>query len=212
MGGDVGAGDAPDQRFVRHAEIDEVGDGHDLQIVLGGEDLQIRHSGHRAVVLHHLADDSGRFQPRQAGQIDGTFRLAGPDQNSALFGPNRKDMPRTHQIFRLCTLGDGGANGRGAVVSGDARCNPLLGLNGHGEGRPETGTVVPSHGHQPEAVGMFLRKGKADQTPAVHRHEIDGFGGDELGGHAQVALVFSVLVVHEDDHFAIADILNGFLD
>ena len=37
-------------------------------------------------------------------------------------------------------------------------------------------------------------------------------GRDLFGGHGEVAFVFAVLVVDEDDHAALADLFDGFFD
>ena len=39
--------------------------------------FQIGHAGHGAVVFHDFADDAGRFQAGDPGQINGPFRLPG---------------------------------------------------------------------------------------------------------------------------------------
>jgi hypothetical protein len=49
---------------------------------------------------------------------------------------------------------------------------------------------------------------KADQTAPIGRHEIDRLRGDLLCGHAEVALIFAVFVIHEDDHAAAANLFN----
>ena len=51
----------PDERFVLHPEIDQIGDGGDLQIMFLGKYLKVRHPGHGAVVFHNLTDDPRRF-------------------------------------------------------------------------------------------------------------------------------------------------------
>ena len=40
-------------------------------------------------------------------------------------------------------------------------------------------------------------------------HEVDGFGGDELGGERQVAFVLAVFIIDHDDHAAGLDLLDG---
>ena len=60
---------ALDQPFVRQPVGDDVGDGDDAQVVLAGQPLQVRHPGHRAVVLHHLADHRRRVQPGEIAEI-----------------------------------------------------------------------------------------------------------------------------------------------
>src|ERR1700752_3202946 len=43
-------------------------------------------------------------------------------------------------------------------------------------------------------------------------HEVDYLRGDLLGGADPIALIFAIFVVHDDDHLAIADVGNGFVD
>ena len=44
------------------------------------------------------------------------------------------------------------------------------------------------------------------------RHEVDGLGGDRVRGHGEVAFVLAVLIIHQDDHTARADVFDGVLD
>jgi hypothetical protein len=46
----------------------------------------------------------------------------------------------------------------------------------------------------------------------VRRHEVDDLGRDQLGGADEVALVLAVLVVHDDDHAAVAQVSGGLFD
>ena len=46
----------------------------------------------------------------------------------------------------------------------------------------------------------------ADESAPEPGHEIDGGGRDVLRGHDKVAFVLAVGVVHDDDHFAFAQI------
>ena len=62
-----------------------------------------------------------------------------------------------------------------------------------------------------ELVVARLGDGEADETAPVFGHEVDGFGGDVFGGHDEVAFVLAVFVVHEDDHFAGAQVVDDFL-
>ena len=66
------------------------------------------------------------------------------------------------------------------------------------------------HQGQVERIDFIGGQRQADQPPAVGGHEIDVRGCDFFGGHAEIALIFTIFVVHEDDHLALADIPNGF--
>src|SRR6266404_1286982 len=43
-------------------------------------------------------------------------------------------------------------------------------------------------------------------------HEVDGFRGDLVGGHDEVTLVLAVLVVDDDQHPPLPDLLDPFFD
>src|SRR5207247_7734877 len=80
------------------------------------------------------------------------------------------------------------------------------------EGRAEGGLVAIGHRAQAHLVAAFLGQAKADQAAAVRGHEVDRFGGRELCGDRQVALVLAVGRVHDDDELALADVLDRLLD
>ena len=54
--------------------------------------------------------------------------------------------------------------------------------------------------------------GRQIRPRRVLGHEVDGFGGDFFGGHGEVAFVFAVFVVDEDDHASLANFFDGFFD
>ncbi len=88
---------------------------------------------------------------------------------------------------------------------------PASRLDADGEGRAERRAAPPRrlHHRELEAVDLLLVEGHADEAAPVRRHEVDGFGRHELGGHRQVALVLAVLVVDEDDHLARPHVRDG---
>ena len=83
----------------------------------------------------------------------------------------------------------------------------MLTVNAVPSGGP--GAAGRLHHRQLEPLDLLLGEREADEAPAVGRHEVDGVGRDELGGHRQVALVLAILVVDEDDHLAGADVGDG---
>ena len=87
------------QTLMLHPVLDQAVDGEHFQTVLRGESHQLFATCHRSVFVHHLADHTGRFQTRQATEINGRLGMSGPFQNSALLGPKWKYVPRTSQIF-----------------------------------------------------------------------------------------------------------------
>src|SRR6185437_9104857 len=58
-------------------------------------------------------------------------------------------------------------------------------------------------------VRALFSEGEADEAAAVAGHEIDGLGGDVFGGEGEVAFVFAVFVVDDDQHAAGANFVEG---
>eukprot|EP01022_Parablepharisma_sp_SALTPOND_P024123 TRINITY_DN5305_c1_g4_i2.p1 TRINITY_DN5305_c1_g4~~TRINITY_DN5305_c1_g4_i2.p1 ORF type:complete len:914 (+),score=247.13 TRINITY_DN5305_c1_g4_i2:98-2839(+) len=211
LGGQAHLGLAVHKGLVAHAVGDQVGDGHDLQIVLGRELLQVGHAGHGAVVLHDLADHPGRGQAGQAGQVHRALGLAGAHQHPAPAGPQRKDVPRAHQVGRARGGVHRGADGVGPVLGADAGGHPVAGLHRHGEGGLKGRLVVAHHQGQAQALHVVRGQAQADEAAAVLGHEVDGLGSAQVRGHGQVALVLPVLVVDQDHHLAVAYVFDGLI-
>ena len=195
-----------------HAVADEVRDREHLQVVFPAELDELRHSGHGAVFAHDFADDAGGSQPGDAREIHGSFGLAGADEDAAIARAQRKNMAGTREILRLRLWIDGGKDGNGAVGSADAGGDTDARVNCFRERGAVDGGVDRRHEREVELVAALFRERQADQAAAEFGHEVDGVRGDLFGGHGEVAFVFAVLVVHEDDHAALANLFDGFLD
>ena len=195
-------GDLLDQRFGATAVLDQVGDGADLQAVLGGKLLQVGQARHGAVVLHDLADHGGRRAAGHGGQVATGFGMAGAHQHAAIDGLQRKDVTGLHQILRARAGRHGRLHGTRAVGRADAGGDAFGGLDGDREGGAHLGAVARHHGRQAQALAALARQRQADQAAAEARHEVDGFGRDVVGREDQVALVLAVFLVDQDDHAA----------
>ena len=51
--------------------------------------------------------------------------------------------------------------------------------------------------------------GRAEHATRVLEHEVHFLGRNLLGGNNEVALVFAVLVVNDNDEFALAEVFDG---
>ncbi len=58
----------------------------------------------------------------------------------------------------------------------------------------------------------LLSQGEANQATPEARHEVDIFGAHLVGRHEQIALVFAIFVIDDDDHFARRDVGEDILD
>ena len=57
-------------------------------------------TGHRAVVVHDLADHAGRGEARQTRQVDRGFGVAGAHQHAAVARHQREDVAGRHDVLR----------------------------------------------------------------------------------------------------------------
>ena len=199
-----------DQRLVGYAVGDEVLDGHNLEAELLGHFLQLRHAGHGAVVVDDFDEGSGGIQAGEAGQVDGGLGVAGAHQHAAVAGAQGVDVAGTAQLRGFGGGVGQGADGAGAVVHAHARGAAVLEVvDGDGERRAQERRVVVHLHVQLQLVAALLGDGGAEHPAAVLEHEVDVLGGDLLRRHDEVALVLAVLVVDDDDEFALAEILDG---
>ena len=143
---------------------------------------------------------------------DGGLGVAGAHQDAAVAGAQRVDMARATQLVGLGLRVGEGADGAGAVVHRHTRSAAVLKVvDSDGEGGAEERRVVVHLHVELQLVAALLGDGGAEHAAAVLEHEVDMLGGDFLGGHDKVALVLAVLVVHNDNEFTIAEILDGLL-
>ena len=61
-------------------------------------------------------------------------------------------------------------------------------------------------------IETFFGHREANQSTSALGHEVDGFGSDFLRGQSEVAFVLAILVVHDHNHAAVADFLDGGLN
>src|SRR6266699_5053923 len=136
----------------------------------------------------------------------GALGLSGAHQHAAPPRAEREDVPRAHDVAGGRVGPDGGADGGGAIDRRDAAPDAMARVDRDGERGPERRAVLAHHHRKAELVAAALRQREADEPAPVGRHEVDVLGRDALGRDAEVALVLAILVVHEDDHAAGADL------
>ena len=197
-----------DQLFALAAGADEVGDGADFEAVELGEGDEVRQAGHGTVFVEDFADDAGGEEAGHPRDVDRRLRVAGADQSAAGAGHEGEDVAWGDQVGARGFGVDGGGDGVGAVAGGDAVSQAFAGVDGDGEGGLVLLAVGGGHHREAELFDVAGGHGEADEAAGVAHHEGQGLGGGELGGDDEVALVFAVLVVDEDEHAAGA----GFAD
>ena len=203
--GDIGRGqtsasDLFDQGFVCKTVGDDLSHGKNRNVMLGGKDLKIVATRHAAVLTHDLADHRRWRETSQTHEIHRALCLTIPAKDPAIGRAEGKDMAGGHNIGARRVGGNGGLDGAGPVMGRNARGDPLARLNGDREGRLPSRSVIRHHRDQAQPVYDLPRQGEADQASSVTGDEINRFAIGELPGDDQIAFIFPVLVIDEDNH------------
>ncbi len=202
-----------DEPLVATPVGDQVRNGHDLDVVLGCEAIEIGSTRHAAVGAHHLADDPRRETTGQLAEIDDRLGLPRALENATRGGAQRKRVARLGEVARLGVLVAEETDRRGAVECADPRGHAVADrLDGHGERRAEPRRVLVDHGADAELIEPPPLTGHADEPAPVGGHEVDRLRGDAIRRDGEVALVLAVLVVDDDHELAGADVLDRVID
>ena len=150
---------------------------------------------------------------RPASRATSTAASVWPARTST--PPSRATSGKTWPGETICSGPFDGVDrdrdGARAVGGGDAGGDALARLDRGGEGGFEPGAVGPAHRLQAELVDPLLGQREADQAAAVLGHEVDRVGRRHLGGDDEIALILAVLVVDQDEHAAVARLVDDLL-
>ena len=134
-------------------------------LCLPREALQLRPARHGAVGVHHLADDAGGEEARQAREIDRALGLPGAHQHAALARAQREDVARARRGRPGLAFGATAARMVvRAVGRGDAGGDAARRLDRDGERGLERRGVVLHHQRQAELADALLGEREADQA------------------------------------------------
>src|SRR6267142_1478344 len=212
LGRELGRRDSPDQLFLVDPILDEVADRDHLEAMRAGELVELRHPGHVAVLVEHLADDAGRVAAGQAGEVDRGLRVARASQDPAGHRAERQDMPGTGQVVGAHQRVDERPDRHRAVVGGGPGRHTPPRVDGDRERRSHRRRVVRDHHRDLEVIQALAEQRDADQAAAVLGHEVHRLGCHPVGRHDEVAFVLPVLVVHHEQQASLPDLLDPVLD
>ena len=138
--------------------------------------------------------------------------VTGTRQPAARLRHQRENMTRLHHVLSARIRLDRGQHGMRPVVRRNTGGNALGGFYRYGEIGRQLGLVVAHHQRQRQLLAAFGRQRQANEPTAMSGHEVDIFRTHHAGGHQQVTFVLAILIIHDDDHLAISNILDDFFD
>ncbi len=98
------------------------------------------------------------------------------------------------------------------VVRRNAGRDAFARFDGNRERRLVPGLVGRRHELQIELLGAVARQRKADEPAPVLRHEVHGFRRAHLRRNDKIAFVLAVLGIDQNEHLAVARVLDDVLD
>ena len=191
-----------DQFFAGAAILDEIGDRADFEAILFGEFQKLRQACHGAVLAHDFANDADWTTPSEFHEVDGRLGVAGALEHASRPRAQGKDMPGLNKVLGHCGRIGHDFDGRGPVGGADPGGDTFRGIDADLEVGLKRFAILSDHAFDTKLLQALGGRGDADETTTVLGHEIHGCGRDELSGHNEVAFVFTIRVINDDDHFA----------
>ena len=155
-----------------------------------------------------------RFSTRSGCGVDGSLRLPGADQSASITSSKRIDVTWTDEIVGS-GIGIGEQLDRLRPIAGtDAGSHAVsrVTIDADGErGLAKAGVVRSLRLQFEPFTGLHVER-HAEISRSDAGQEIDHLGSGEFGGNHEVALVFTILVIDENDDAAVADVFDDFGD
>ena len=108
----------------------------------------------------------------------------------------------------VCQSPDGGC----AVCGRDTSGTSFQFIHGDGERRAQHGGVFHHLVGQVKFFATCFRDGGAEQSARIFQHEIHHFSGNGFCCADEIAFVFAVLIIHDDDELTFSEVFYGFVD
>ena len=211
LGGHFGDGDPVHQHLVALAVVLQVPNGDEFEAPFLGLLLEFRGPHHGAILPHDLTAEAHLLQAGQAHQVHGGLGVAVALQHAVVLGQQGEHVAGAAEVLGLGIGVHALHSGEGPLGGGDA-CGGVHMVDGDGEGGLVVVGVPGDHLGELEFFHILIGHGHADEALAVGGHEVHVLRGGKLCRADEIPLVLPVGVVGAEDHFALAQVLQGLFD
>ena len=200
---------ADDELFRFAAVRDDVRDGDELETPFLFEFDEGIKACHLSVVVHDFADHARGFESGEPREIDGRFGVTRSLEHAAGACRDGEGVTGMCKIGSLAFRINKIMRRFRAVECGDSGCGSDFGIDAFSESRVEH--VGGRRTCDAEFVCTGFCDGRADETARMRRHENNVFRRDFFRRADEIAFIFAVFVISDDNHFAVADVFDcGF--
>ena len=109
-------------------------------------------------------------------------------------------MSGSRQVRRPSGRINGDLNGVRAIVCRYSGAHSVAGIDRFTESCSIIRGIFGRHRADAQAFKPLFGHGQANQPATVPGHKVDGFGSNFFGGQGQIAFVFAIFVIHNDNH------------
>src|ERR1035438_5411837 len=99
-------------------------------------------------------------------------------------------------------------NGACAVVRRNSGSDSVARVDGFAKRGAILRCVFAGHGTDAQVIEALFGHRQTDQAASVASHEVDRFRSNFFGGQSEVAFVFAIFVVDDDNHYPGADLFD----
>lgn len=154
------------------------------------------------------------LRPPQATKVDRSLRVPRPLEHAAGPGEQRKDVARSNEVG-WPGVGVHGEQDRLRAIGSRYPGRDVVSRLDRDTERGAAARVVGAfidHQRYLEFRETLLVRRHADQPAPVRGHEIHDLWGHEFRRADEIAFVFAVLVVQDDDHLPVSQIVDDVFD
>ena len=137
--------------------------------------------------------------------------MTGSHQHTADPACQGKDVARANKVVGAYIAVREGQCRIGALLGGDSRRQAVPVVHAHRECGGQRRIVARHHGFEVQTLRIIHRQRRAENPARVADHECDPLGRCFRCGHDEVAFVFAVVVIDDDDEFALPHGLDSVL-
>ena len=138
--------------------------------------------------------------------------MSGAHENATWLGGNRENVTGLDDVLRLGVACDGDLNGACSVLRRDACSDAGGGFDGDGKGGAVSALVVARHLGEANLLAAGFGQRQADEPACMRNHEVDRFRRDVFGSDDDIAFVFPIFFVNQNDHAPGAHFGDDFFD
>ena len=199
--------------FLRTATVlDELRNRAGLETMTVLKIPEVTDPRHRAIVVDDFTNHRRLGQTSQTSEINRRLGVARSTQHTTGACQQGKHMARPHEGIGAHRLVDQQADRVRAVRSRDAGAHALRGIDTDGECSLVPLGVAAGHLRQIEFLGALGDQWRADQSAAVHRHEVHHFRRAKRCGTDQIGLIFARGIIRTNHQSACRNLGDDFIN